>query len=52
MPVVNEGLEKELAYVTKPTEQKHIRSQWDDADPLMHVDIAVWAGQDFSAKIE
>ena len=35
MPVVNEGLEKELAYVTKPTEQKHIRSQWDDADPLM-----------------
>ncbi len=35
MPVVNEGLEKELAYVTKPTEHKHIRAQWDEADPLM-----------------
>ncbi len=35
MPVVNEGLEQELGYVTKPFEQKHIRAQWDDADPLM-----------------
>jgi 5-methyltetrahydrofolate--homocysteine methyltransferase len=35
MPVVNEGLEQELAYVTKPTEHKHIRAQWDDADPLL-----------------
>lgn len=35
MPVVNEGLEKELAYVTKPTEHNHIRAQWDEADPLM-----------------
>jgi 5-methyltetrahydrofolate--homocysteine methyltransferase len=35
MPVVNEGLEQELAYVTKPTEHKHIRAQWDDAHPLL-----------------
>ena len=35
MPVVNEGLEQELGYVTKPFEQKHIRAQWDHADPLM-----------------
>ena len=35
MPVVNEGLEEELGYVTKPFEQKHIREQWDEADPLM-----------------
>ena len=35
MPVVNDGLEQELGYVTRSFEQKHIRSQWDDADPLM-----------------
>ncbi|MCL0028579.1 corrinoid protein [Dehalococcoidia bacterium] len=35
MPVVNDGLKRELAYVTKPTEHKHIRAQWDEADPLM-----------------
>ena len=35
MPVVNEGLEQELAYVTKPTEHKHIREQWDDAAPIL-----------------
>ena len=35
MPVVNEGLEQELAYVTKPTEHKHIRAQWDDAEPIL-----------------
>ena len=35
MPVVNEGLEQELAYVTKPTEHKHIREQWDDAEPIL-----------------
>ena len=35
MPVVNEGLEQELAYVTSPTEHKHIREQWDDADPIL-----------------
>ena len=35
MPVVNEGLESELAYVENPDEQRHIRALWDDADPLM-----------------
>ena len=35
MPVVNEGLERELEYVAKPFEQNHIRAQWDEADPLM-----------------
>ena len=35
MPVVNEGLERELGHVSKPFEQKHIRALWDDADPLM-----------------
>ena len=35
MPVVHDGLEHELGYVTKPFEQKHIRAQWDFADPLM-----------------
>ena len=35
MPVVNEGLEAELAYVETPDEQRHIRALWDEADPLM-----------------
>ena len=35
MPVVNEGLERELGHVAKPFEQNHIRAQWDEADPLM-----------------
>ena len=35
MPVVNEDLEKELTYVTNPAEESHIRSLWNDADPLM-----------------
>ena len=35
MPIVNEGLEKEMVHVTKPFEQKHIRGLFDDADPLM-----------------
>ena len=35
MPVVHEGLEQELGYVTRQFEQEHIRGQWDDADPLM-----------------
>ena len=35
MPVVNDGLEAELGYVSRAFEQAHIRSQWDDADPLM-----------------
>ena len=35
MPVVHEGLEQELGYVTRQFEQDHIRGQWDGADPLM-----------------
>ena len=35
MPVVNEGLEAELAYVENADEQRHIRALWDEADPLM-----------------
>ena len=35
MPVVNEGLEAELAYIENPDEQRHIRALWDEADPLM-----------------
>ena len=35
MPVVHEGLEQELGYVTRQFEQEHIRAQWDVADPLM-----------------
>ena len=35
MPIVNEGLEAELAYVENPDEQRHIRALWDDAGPLM-----------------
>ena len=35
MPIVNEGLEKEMAYVTKPFEIKHIRGLFEDTDPLM-----------------
>ena len=35
MPVVNEGLEKELEYVTNSFEQKHIRGLFEGTDPLM-----------------
>jgi len=35
MPVVNEELEAELAFVTNPQEEQHIRSLWDTAGPLM-----------------
>ena len=35
MPIVNEGLEKEMAYITKPFELKHIRSLFDNGDALM-----------------
>ena len=35
MPVVHEGLEEELRWVTRSFEQEHIRGQWDEADPLM-----------------
>ena len=40
MPVTNEDLEAELAYVTNPAEQQHIRNLWAEADPLMQ-DISV-----------
>ena len=36
MPVSNEGLEKEMGYITKPTEIKHIRGLFENTDPLMH----------------
>ena len=35
MPVENEEIEAQLAFVTNPQEQRHIRSLWDTADPLM-----------------
>ena len=35
MPVENEELEAQLAFVTNPQEERHIRSLWDTADPLM-----------------
>ena len=35
MPVVNESLEKELAYIANPAEQAHIRALWENADPSM-----------------
>ncbi len=35
MPVVHDGLEQELGWVTRQFEQDHIRGQWDHADPLM-----------------
>ena len=35
MPIVNEGLEKEMVHVTKPFEEKHIRVLFEDTDPLM-----------------
>lgn len=35
MPVVHDGLEQELGWVTRQFEQDHIRGQWDYADPLM-----------------
>ena len=35
MPVVHDGLERELGYVARQFEREHIRGQWDEADPLM-----------------
>ncbi len=35
MPIVNEGLEKELAYVTQPEENRRIRRTLERGDPLM-----------------
>ena len=39
MPIEHEGIEKEFGYITKPFEIKHIRSLYEDTDPLMH-DVA------------
>ena len=39
MPLEHAGLLKELEYITKPFENKHIRSLFEDTDPNMH-DIA------------
>ena len=39
MPIVHKGLEKEFGYIAKPSELKHIRSLYEDTDPLMH-DVA------------
>jgi 5-methyltetrahydrofolate--homocysteine methyltransferase len=33
---MHEGLEKEIAYVTKPFEVKHIKGLFEGTDPLMH----------------
>tara|TARA_B100000676_G_C18089289_1_gene857992 strand:+ start:935 stop:1684 length:750 start_codon:yes stop_codon:yes gene_type:complete len=35
MPIVNDGLEEQMQYITNPSEEAHIRALWDDADPLM-----------------
>ena len=35
MPIVHQGLEKEMVHVTKPFEIKHIRELFEDTDPLM-----------------
>ena len=39
MPIGHKGLEKEFGYITKPFELKHIRSLYENTDPLMH-DVA------------
>ena len=36
MTTDHEGLEQEIQYVTKPFEEKHIRSLFEGTDPLMH----------------
>ena len=35
MPIVNEGIEQELQYVTKPFELDHIKGLFENTDPLM-----------------
>ena len=35
MPIVHEGLEKEMVHITKPFEIKHIRDLFEDTAPLM-----------------
>jgi 5-methyltetrahydrofolate--homocysteine methyltransferase len=36
MTTAHEGLERELQYITRPFEVKHIRSLFEGTDPLMH----------------
>ena len=36
MTIEHEGLLKELDYITKPFELKHIRGLFEDTDPMMH----------------
>ena len=35
MPIVHEGLEKEMVHISKPEELQHIRGLYDSGDPLM-----------------
>ena len=35
MPLVNEGLESELEFISNPSEKGHIRGLFENADPLM-----------------
>ena len=35
MPIVNDGLEKEMVHISKPEELQHIRSLYDSGDALM-----------------
>ncbi len=35
MPIVNEGIEQEFQYVTKPSELDHIKGLFEHSDPLM-----------------
>ncbi len=39
MPLAHEGILKELEYVTRPFEVKHVTSLYEDSDPKMH-DVA------------
>ena len=32
----NEGLEKEMGYISKPFEVKHIKELFEGTDPIMH----------------
>ena len=46
MPVENDELEAQLAFVTNPQEEQHIRSLWDAADPLMQqISVSLIAGK-------
>ena len=36
MPITHDGLKKEFEYIAKPFELNHIKSLFNDSDPLMH----------------